>query len=184
MRFVPGCLQEGLLRAEAAYNASLGEASKSLPALVDRLMFVASGVARVACLPWLCIYFGRRVLATPAAWISSRCTACLLAGCWVVRVSVACPRPEHAGRSLGSQALSFYEARDRSGGHEVATRINLLAARSPDAAVEIKIDALERKRSKDEAAIFLEARGHLISFRSMSSRLALALHAFACCVFW
>ena len=181
-----GCLQEGLLKVEAAYNASLGEASKSLPALVDRLMFVAPDVVSFACLPCLCFYFGRRVLASPTAWMSSRCTACKLAGRCVVGVFVACPRPEHAGRRLGSHALSFAEARDRSDGHEVTTKINLLATRSPDRAIETKIAALERKRSKDEAALFLEARGHLIYVRPMKLKisLALALHAFACCVVW
>ena len=115
IRLVHGCLQEGLLKAEAAYNASLGEASKSLPALVDRLMRVAPDVVSFACLPYLCFYFGRRVLAKPTAWISSRCTACELAGRCVIEVFVACFRAEHAGRRLGSQALSFAEARD----HEV-----------------------------------------------------------------
>ena len=56
MRLVHGCLQEGLLKVEAAYNASLGEASKSLPALVDRLMCVAPDVASFPCLPCLCFY--------------------------------------------------------------------------------------------------------------------------------
>lgn len=163
-----GCLQEGLLKAEAAYNASLGEASKSLPALVDRLMRVAPDVVSFACLPYLCFYFGRRVLAKPTAWISSRCTACELAGRCVIEVFVACFRAEHAGRRLGSQALSFAEARD----HEVTTKINLLATRSPDRAVGTKIAALERKRSKDEAALFLEARGHLIYFRPMKFKIS------------
>ena len=57
-----------------------------------------------------------------------------------------CPRPEQAGRKLGSEALSFAEARDSSDGHEVTTKINLLATRSPDRAVGTKIAALERKR--------------------------------------
>ena len=167
-----GCLQEGLLKVEAAYNASLSEASKSLPALVDRLMRVASDVVSFACLPCLCLYFGRRVLAKPTAWISSRCTACELAGRCVIEMFVACPRAEHAGRRLGSQALSFAEARDRSDGHEVTTKINLLATRSPDRAVETKIAALERKRSKDEAALFLEARGHLMYSRPMKFKIS------------
>ena len=97
-----------------------------------------------------------------------------------------CPRPEQAGRKLGSEALSFAEARDSSDGHEVTTKINLLATRSPDRAVETKIEALERKRSKDEAALFLEARRHLINLRPMKFKISLALasHAFACCVVW
>lgn len=113
---------EGLLKVEAAYNASLAAASKSLPALVDRLM---------------------RVFAKPAAWISNR---------------------ERHQAGFGAQAMSFYEMRGKSGGHEVAARISLLAARSLDGSIEQQIEAVERKRSKDEASLFLEAQDEMAAW--------------------
>jgi len=112
---------DGLLNIEAAYNASLGEASKSLPALVDRLM---------------------HVFVKPSAWIA--------AGRRVVL-----DKPGHL-----KHAPSFREVRG-SGGHEVATRINVLPVASPDASLEPEIEALERKRSDEEAALFKEAEDEM-----------------------
>lgn len=107
---------EELLKVERAYNVSLVEAGKKLPALVDRLM---------------------RVFVKPGAWIATR-----------------------HGVPLKSRAASFHEAHG-SGGHEITTRINLLPVVSADASLERSIQKLERKRSRDERALFMEAEDEM-----------------------
>ena len=53
-------------------------------------------------------------------------------------------------------ATSFNEARAELGGHELTARINLLPAPSPENSLELRIQEIEEKRSKDERNVFRE----------------------------
>jgi len=123
---------EEMLQVEAAYNTTLAEAAETLAALVDRLM---------------------HVFAKPEAWISTRPHVGDTLG--AAKLSTSSPsRPEYQG-------LSFRESRGASAGHEMATRINLLPMVGPSALLQQSIEALERKRSNEERALYVEAKDEM-----------------------
>jgi len=123
---------EEMLQVEAAYNTTLAEAANSLEAMVDRLM---------------------RVFTKQEAWISTRPHGGDARG--AAKLSTSSPsHPAHRG-------LSFHQSRGASAGHEMATRINLLPMVGPNALLQPKIEALERKRSNEERALFDEAKDEM-----------------------
>lgn len=62
---------------------------------------------------------------------------------------------EHLNSAPWSPSLR--EARQQLGGHELTARIDVLPLPSPDALIESGIEAIERKRSRDEGNIFRQA---------------------------
>lgn len=63
----------------------------------------------------------------------------------------------------GLQAASFIQAQasGKPGGHELTARVNVLPAKGPDARVEGRIKAIEKKRSREETAIFDQAASEM-----------------------
>jgi len=123
---------EEMLQVEAAYNSALAEAANSLAALVDRIM---------------------HVFAKPEAWISTQPHAGDARG--AAKLSTSSPsRLKHKG-------LSFHESRGTSAGHEMTARINLLPMAGPNEVLQPRIEALERKRSNEERALYVEAKDEM-----------------------
>lgn len=66
---------------------------------------------------------------------------------------------KHLGGDAIREAAAFIQAQasGKPGGHELTARINVLPAHGPDASVEARIKAIEKKRSREEITIFDQA---------------------------